>query len=111
VILGLTYKAGVNDVRESPALNVLQRLAAAGAECTYHDPYVPSVALDGRAGADDLLLQSAPLTESLLKEADCVVILTAHPGIDYESVVRVAPLVFDASGATRHTRAANVVLL
>ncbi len=51
VILGLTYKAGVNDVRESPALNVLQRLVAAGADCVYHDPFVPAVASTARTTA------------------------------------------------------------
>jgi UDP-N-acetyl-D-glucosamine dehydrogenase len=111
VVLGLTYKAGVNDVREAPALNVLQRLVAAGADCAYHDPYIPSVAVDGRSGAGPLTLESTPLTDSLLQTADCVVILTAHPEIDYPRVVAAAPLVFDASGTTRHCRAANVVLL
>jgi UDP-N-acetyl-D-glucosamine dehydrogenase len=110
VILGLTYKAGVNDVRESPALNVLQRLAAAGADCVYHDPFVPSVILDGH-GPDEIRLGSVPLSEGILAGADCVVILTAHPEIDYEAVVAAAPLVFDASGATRHCRADHVVLL
>jgi UDP-N-acetyl-D-glucosamine dehydrogenase len=105
VILGLTYKAGVNDVRESPALNVLQRLVAAGAECVYHDPFVPE------AVVGEHRLESTPLSEQLLKDADCVVILTAHPGINYEAVIDVAPLIFDASGATRHTRTDNVVLL
>ncbi|HYH49283.1 MAG TPA: nucleotide sugar dehydrogenase [Acidimicrobiia bacterium] len=115
VILGLTYKAGVNDVRESPALTVLQRLASAGAECVYHDPFVPSVVLDdGGHGGDrdgELRLESVPLDDALLSAADCVVILTAHPGIDYSALVAAAPLVFDASGATRHCRADHVVLL
>ena len=110
VILGLTYKAGVNDVRESPALNVLQRLSSAGADCVYHDPFVPSVGLDGHGGGD-VRLESVPLSDELLADADCVVILTAHPDIDYDAVVAAAPLVFDASGATRHTRADHVVLL
>ncbi|MEW6475550.1 MAG: nucleotide sugar dehydrogenase [Actinomycetota bacterium] len=110
VILGLTYKAGVNDVRESPALNVLQRLIAAGAECVYHDPFVPAVVVDG-PGDDEVRLGSVPLSEQILADADCVVILTAHPGIDYAAVVDVAPLVFDASGVTRQRRADHVVLL
>jgi UDP-N-acetyl-D-glucosamine dehydrogenase len=110
LILGLTYKAGVNDVRESPALNVLQRLISAGADCVYHDPFVPSADFDcGEDGG--CRLESVPLSEELLADADCVVILTAHPGIDYGRVVAAAPLVFDASGATRHCRAEHVVLL
>ena len=111
VVLGLTYKAGVNDVRESPALTVLQRLVAAGSDCVYHDPFVPAAVLDGRDQRDPVVLESVQLSEALLRDADCVVILTAHPGIDYNAVVDVAPLVFDASGATRHCRAENVVLL
>jgi UDP-N-acetyl-D-glucosamine dehydrogenase len=110
LILGLTYKAGVNDVRESPALNVLHRLTSAGAECAYHDPFVPSLVLDG-PGKGEIRLSSIPLSERILTDADCVVILTAHPGIDYDAVVDVAPVVFDASGVTRHRRADHVVLL
>ncbi len=110
VVLGLTYKAGVNDVRESPALNVLQRLIAAGADCVYHDPFVPTVTLQ-TDGAGEVRLASVPLSEQILADADCVVILTAHPGIDYEAVIGRASLVFDASGATRHCRADHVVLL
>jgi UDP-N-acetyl-D-glucosamine dehydrogenase len=123
LVLGLTYKPGVNDVRESPALNVLQRLVAAGADCSYHDPYVPRAVIAGRRQGDfsrvdpdtrseDLpFLESVPLSRDLLTGADCVVILTAHPDIDYDAVVSAAPLVFDAVGVTRHHRADNVVLL
>ena len=123
VVLGLAYKAGVNDVRESPAVNVLQRLVAAGADCVYHDPFVPSVVLAGHRGSDaaqappglapDELprTSSVPLSTELLADADCVVILTAHPQIDYGAVVGSAPLVFDAVGATRHHRDERVVLL
>jgi nucleotide sugar dehydrogenase len=124
VVLGVTYKAGVNDVRESPALNVLQRLVAAGADCAYHDPYVPTVAVAGRrhsdfvkaepdsVGGDTLpLLRSAPLDAALLAGADCVVILAPHPGVDYDAVVAAAPLVFDAVGVTRSERRDHVVLL
>jgi UDP-N-acetyl-D-mannosaminuronate dehydrogenase len=59
----------------------------------------------------DVRLGSIPLSEQMLADADCVVILTAHPDIDYGAVVRVAPLVFDASGVTRHCRADHVVLI
>ncbi|HEX2063755.1 MAG TPA: UDP binding domain-containing protein, partial [Acidimicrobiales bacterium] len=101
VVLGLAYKAGVDDVRESPALAVLHHLLDAGADCSYHDPYVPSV-----RG-----LASVPLDPDLLARADCVVILTAHPDVDYDAVVEASPLVFDAVGATRRQRAGHVVLL
>lgn len=94
--LGVAYKAGVNDVRESPAMMVLERLAKAGAECSYHDPYVPSVRLRGQE------LRSHPLHEEVLASQDCVVILTGHPDTDYRRVTEVAQLVFDARGVTRH---------
>ena len=123
VVVGLAYKPGVNDVRESPALNVLQRLVAAGVECVYHDPYVRSVVLEGRRQGDFVRvpldtptealqhLASTPLSTELLAGADCVVLLTAHPGIDYEAVVASSRLVFDAVGITRHRRDERVVLL
>jgi UDP-N-acetyl-D-glucosamine dehydrogenase len=117
VVLGLIYKPGVDDVRVSPALSVLQRLVASGADCAYHDPRVASAVVAGRRATDVLRadepvrLQSEPLTSALLEESDCVVILTAHPGIDYSHVVGAAPLVFDAVGVTREHRAAHVVLL
>jgi nucleotide sugar dehydrogenase len=117
VVLGLSYKPGVEDVRESPALAVLQRLVASGADCGYHDPYVASAVVGGRRATDviradePVRLESEPLTDTLLADADCVVILTPHPGIDYRHVVAAAPLVFDAVGVTREYRAPHVVLL
>jgi UDP-N-acetyl-D-glucosamine dehydrogenase len=123
VVLGLTYKAGVNDVRESPALSVLGRLIEAGALCSYHDPYVPSTIVGGRRktdrprlGADvppseQLELRSVQFDDDLLRGADCVVILTAHPEIDYDRVIAHAPLIFDAVGVTRHQRHDHVVVL
>ena len=56
-------------------------------------------------------LESTPIDASTVSRADCVVMLTAHAGIDYDAIVDHAPLVFDATGATRHRRAGNVVLL
>jgi UDP-N-acetyl-D-glucosamine dehydrogenase len=122
LVLGLTYKAGVNDVRESPAISVLGRLIEAGAHCDYHDPYVPSTLVGGRRKTDrprtgiarhaePLEMSSVTLDDDLLAGADCVVILTAHPEIDYERVVSKAALVFDAVGVTRVQRHAHVVVL
>jgi UDP-N-acetyl-D-glucosamine dehydrogenase len=102
--LGLTYKAGVNDVRESPAVAVLQRLCRSGAVCSYHDPYVPRLDIEPA-------MESRPLDDGVLAEQDCVVILTAHPEVDYRRVVDVAPLVFDARGVTRRLDGPNVVRL
>jgi UDP-N-acetyl-D-glucosamine dehydrogenase len=120
LVLGLTYKPGVNDVRESPALNVLGRLLDAGAVCSYHDPYVPSVDVGGRRQGDVPRvrvpeerphLTSVELTGEVLAAADCIVILTPHPGIDYDAAMAAGPLVFDAVGVTRDHRHPHVVLL
>jgi UDP-N-acetyl-D-glucosamine dehydrogenase len=103
--IGVPYKAGVNDVRESPALDVLEHLIRGGAIASYHDDYVPEVPVAGQ------VLRSQPLDADVLAAQDCVAILTAHPQIDYEFVIRHAHLVFDARGVTRHLRALNRVLL
>ena len=103
--IGVTYKADVNDVRESPAMAVLEHLARDGATCSYHDPYVPAVPMFGEK------LESQSLDASVLEAQDCVVILTAHAGIDYEAIVRSSPLVFDARGVTRRFASPNIVLL
>ena len=102
--IGVTYKADVNDVRESPAVAVLERLAASGAKVAYHDPFVPQLEVGGRA------LRSRQLTPNALRQQDCVVALTAHSVVDFDGVLREASLVFDARGVTRGTRR-NVVRL
>ena len=123
VVLGLAYKAGVEDVRESPALRVLRHLLDAGADCAYHDDHVASIdvssrragdagsGLEGETGYGERVLHSVPLTAEVLSGSDCVVILTAHGGVDYEAVAEAAPLVFDATGTTRPSRASNIVRL
>jgi len=102
-ILGVSYKPGVGDVRESPALKIISLLRAQGAQVSYHDPHVPSLG--------ELNLSSLPL-EELLRDADLVVIVTAHPGVDHEMVARRARVVVDLRGVTRGgAPAANVVRL
>jgi UDP-N-acetyl-D-glucosamine dehydrogenase len=103
--LGVSYKAGVDDMRESPSLVVLERLAQKGAKVSYHDPYIDEVTVG------DGSLKSETFDESLVATQDCVVILTAHPDVDYEMLVRVAPLVFDTRGVTSEIDAPNVVRL
>jgi UDP-N-acetyl-D-glucosamine dehydrogenase len=102
--IGVTYKPDVNDMRESPALAVLERLVAEGATISYHDPYVPSLELAGRK------LRSRRLTPSVLSGADVAVVLSAHSSVDFGEVVKHAPLVFDTRGVTRGKRS-NVVRL
>jgi nucleotide sugar dehydrogenase len=103
--IGVTYKPGVDDQRGSPSLAVIERLRAKGAEVAYHDPFVPTLELDGAS------LASQPLTDEVLGAQDVVAILTAHPTVDHAAVARAAALVFDARGATLGLDAPNVVRL
>lgn len=102
-VLGVSYKPGVGDIRESPALKIISLLRAQGAEVRYHDPHVPSL---GELGLESVAL------EELLSDADLAVIITAHPGVDHGMVAQRARLVVDLRGVTRGgATAANVVRL
>jgi len=92
--LGVAYKRGVGDIRESPALEVLSMLRERGAAVAYADPYVPSVEIEGS------ILKAVEASSQELAAADCVVILTDHPDFDYRRIVDTAPLVIDTRGAT-----------
>ena len=102
LILGASYKAGVGDIRESPALKIIRLTRELGAELSYHDPYVPELS--------ELDLKSVSLDEAL-GASDLVCIVTAHPDVDYERVVSESQLVLDFRGVTRGIKAANLVLL
>ena len=101
-IIGVSYKPGVGDLRESPALKIMGILAARGTALTYHDDHVPEL--------PDLGLKAEPLSQAL-DGADVAVILTAHPGLDVEAIVRTAPLVVDFRGVTRGIEAPNLIRL
>jgi UDP-N-acetyl-D-glucosamine dehydrogenase len=101
-VLGVSYKGGVGDIRESPALRIMEVLAERGASLFYHDPYVPAL--------PELGLQSSPL-EAATADADAVVLVTAHPGVDHLAVARDAALFIDLRGATRGMRVENLVRL
>jgi UDP-N-acetyl-D-glucosamine dehydrogenase len=101
-ILGVSYKAGVGDLREAPALRIMEVLAGRGAELSYHDPFVASLPEFG--------LKNLPLEEAI-SGADAVVLVTAHPGVDYGAVVAQAELLIDLRGTTRGQSAPNVVRL
>jgi UDP-N-acetyl-D-glucosamine dehydrogenase len=94
LILGVAYKGGVGDTRESPALEVLARLRAGHAEVAYADPHVPSIVLEGVG------LKAVEVTDEELARADCVVILTDHPDVDYRRVIDGARLVIDTRNVT-----------
>ena len=102
LVLGVAYKAGVGDTRESPALKIISLLSELGAHVSYHDPHVPVLS--------ELGLESSPL-ESALADSDLAVIVTAHPSVDHELVAQRARLVLDLRGVTRAQSAGNVVRL
>jgi UDP-N-acetyl-D-glucosamine dehydrogenase len=102
LILGVSYKAGVGDIRESPALKIIRLSRELGAEIVYHDPHVPELS--------ELDLKSEELDEELAG-CDLACIVTAHPELDYERVVAEAPLVVDLRGVTRGIDAPNLVRL
>ena len=101
-ILGVSYKGGTGDVRESPALRIMEVLADRGAELRYHDPYVPSLPYLG--------LESVPLGAATA-DADVVVLVTAHPGIDHGAIAAEAALFIDLRGVTRGRHSENLVRL
>jgi UDP-N-acetyl-D-glucosamine dehydrogenase len=105
LVLGVAYKPGVSDTRESPAHDVMQLLEERQADVAYHDPYVPVFRTDG------LEYESVSLTRSELRSCDCVVVLTDHAEIDVSTVVEEAPLVFDTRNATSEFDDAHVVRL
>jgi len=92
MLIGVAYKKNIDDIRESPALDVIRLLHLRGADVSYHDPHVPVVK------EDTIALNSVPLTAETLKQADCVIIVTDHAAIDYPLIARHARAVVD----TRH---------
>ncbi len=89
LVLGVAYKKDIDDVRESPALDIIELLREKGADVRYHDPHVSSFTLDG------LTCTSEPDLEQALHEADCVVVVTDHSAYDWSAIARQAALVVD----------------
>jgi len=106
LILGVAYKRDVNDIRESPALDILGLLSQKGAEVAYNDPYVPRLEYLGKEW------QSQELSERLLAAQDCVLIVTDHSDYDWEFIAQHAKLIFDTRNATKEgTGHTNIHLL
>jgi UDP-N-acetyl-D-glucosamine dehydrogenase len=101
-VLGVAYKPGVGDIRQSPALKILTLLKGLGAEIRYHDPHVPTLREHG--------LQSLSLDEAL-EDADLALIVTAHPQVDHQHVAQRARLLVDLRGVTRTLDVAGAVRL
>ncbi len=94
LVLGVAYKRDIDDMRESPALDVMRLLEERGAEVSYHDPHIPSFREDGHE------MHGVPLTDALLDTADAVVVITDHKAVDYQRVVDRAALVVDTRNVT-----------
>jgi UDP-N-acetyl-D-glucosamine dehydrogenase len=101
LVLGVAYKRDINDIRESPALDVIRLLEELGADVAYHDPFIPSFREDGHER------QGVPLSDEELDRADAVVIVTDHSTVDYQRVVDRTTLVVDTRNATGRTRRAR----
>lgn len=102
LLLGISYKAGVGDLRESPGIRIAKLLAERGVDVSYHDPHVPEV--------DELDLASRPLDEALA-DCDLACVVTAHAEIDFDKVFRLSPEVLDLRGITRGDDRPNVTRL
>ena len=101
LIIGVAYKRDIDDLRESPALEIMQLLQEKGADVGYHDPFCPTIADDGHTPLSDLPMRSVELTPQALAGADAVVIVTDHSDVDYAAIRRHAPLVVDTRGVLR----------
>ena len=104
LVLGVAYKKDIDDLRESPALTIIELLQKEGAEVSYHDPYFPRI---GKGRKYDLQMERASLDK--IGEYDCVLIVTDHSDYDYAQIVRDAQLVVDSRNATRGIQAKNLV--
>jgi len=104
LVLGVAYKKDVDDLRESPALTIIELLRKDGAAVSYHDPYFPFI---GKGRKYDLQMTRVDLNR--LDEYDCVLIVTDHSDYDYRQIVRESQLVVDTRNATRGIESPNIV--
>nr|MBA2245985.1 nucleotide sugar dehydrogenase [Gemmatimonadota bacterium] len=110
LVLGIAYKRDIDDLRESPALEIIHMLQEKGARVFYHDGYCPVIQDDGHTPIRGLPMQSAELSDALLQAMDVVVVVTDHTEVDYQRVVEQARLVVDTRGVMRgHVGRARVV--
>ena len=109
LVLGVAYKKNISDLRESPALDIIKLLQEKGAKVSFHDPHCPEIKDDGHTPIQGLPMHSVPLTDDALKAADLVLVVTDHSGLDYERVLKVAPLVLDTRGVLKGREDAKLV--
>ncbi|MFQ6083143.1 MAG: nucleotide sugar dehydrogenase [Candidatus Aminicenantia bacterium] len=102
LILGIAYKKDIDDIRESPGVEIIDILKSKGAKVDYNDPYIPS--FSGMRHYPNLAMKSVKLTEEKLKEYDCMIITTDHSNYDYEWIVKNSKLVIDTRNATKNIK-------
>jgi UDP-N-acetyl-D-glucosamine dehydrogenase len=100
LIMGVAYKRDIDDMRESPALGIIEKLQALGADVRFHDPYVEEIHLEGNGRQ----MRGIGLSNEAVSDADCVVIVTNHGKFDYTWLAERAKLVVDTRNATRGLR-------
>jgi UDP-N-acetyl-D-glucosamine dehydrogenase len=105
LVLGVSYKENVDDIRESPALDVMERLREMGARLSYSDPHVPSMKFLGKT------MKGVPLTPATLRRQDCVVLAAAHRAFDYPMIYRNARAIVDTRNAFKGKKSDKVVRL
>ena len=103
LVLGVAYKKDIDDMRESPALEIMDLLSQKGAAVSYHDPYCPQIVDDGHTPAG-AVGSSVPLTDDLLRDVDAVMIVTDHSDVDYAHVQSLAKVLVDTRAAARGAR-------
>ena len=96
LVIGIAYKPDIDDVRESPAAEIIELLWSGGAVVSYHDPHVP---MFPKMRRHDIDLRSTPLTEQVIKDHDCVLIITDHTSVDYSLIGKHAQLIIDTRNA------------
>jgi UDP-N-acetyl-D-glucosamine dehydrogenase len=102
LILGVAYKANVNDTRESPAIDIMRELGAKGAKVSFADPHVREIRVDGT------LMRASRLSPKILKSNDCAVIVADHAAFDYGMIVRGSRAIVDTRNALRKYRARKI---
>jgi len=95
-ILGVAYKKDIDDMRESPAVKIIETLKEKGAQVYYNDPFIPGIKIKGKT------YKSVKLTKSMLRRSDCSVIVTNHSAYDYQDIVEGSKVVVDTRNATKH---------
>lgn len=107
LIMGVAYKRNITDMRESPALAIIEQLLKIGGDVSFHDPFVPEIHLEGA----DIRMKGIELTDDVVKQSDCIVIVTDHSNIDYARLASDAQLIVDTRNTTRNSTNDKIIRL